>query len=566
MKISFKCTGIALGCLFCITTIHAQSLRDAQQAIRTEQYQKALFQLKTLAAAKPNDETQFYLGWTYLLQDQPDSAKMAFEKGISLEPKSALNYAGLGAVSKLEGDHISMIRNFDQAMALAGKHPEPYIYVARAALLQPADVDMALSVLAKGEKYGVKDADYQMAKGEANHNKLDNSAAFGNYTDAANLEPKDPAIAVAIGAIWKQAYNFDGAEQKLKEAIALDPNYGPAYRELAENDLLWARHDLKVASQKVKEGTAYYKKYLDLTDRSPESQMRYADFLLESGDYTTLAQVAADLTKSPKTNLRIYRYLGYAGYQNGNYQQGLTAISKWIGEADKKRIIPRDYLYLGRLQLKTGQDSLGMLNLTKAADMDSTFADAYNEMATLLYGKQKYAAAGNAYHNYITKSHKGKLNDYFREGMSYYYGYSDQYYKTFDDKNAPKPDSVLLTRADSAFSYVQQKTLMKPVADVFLYRARVKDLEEPDREHIQALAKPFYEQYITLKSANPTDDRTKKNLGEAYAYLGSYYDLIAKDDTQAEDNYNKAKAVYPDNKQAKAYFDRKTATETAKSK
>jgi len=557
MKIHFKITGPALALLFAAASVSGQSINDAQKAIRTEQYQKAKAILKNLIAAKPTEENQFYLGWTYLLEDYSDSAKTVFEKGIALEPKSALNYAGLGAVAKLSNNTSAMTQNFDQALALAGKHADPYIYVARAALLKPADANLALTVLTKGEKYGAKDADYQMAKGEANHAKLDNSAAISNYTDAQTIDPKDPGIAVAIGAIWKQAFNFDAADQKLKEALALDPNYGPAYRELAENNLLWARHDLKVASDKIKEGTAYYKKYLDLTDRSPESQMRYADFLLESGDYKTLEQVAADLSKSANTNLRIYRYLGYAAYENGNYQQGLASINKWIGQADAKRVIPRDYLYLGRLQLKTNQDSLGMLNLTKAASLDSTFADAWSEVAAALYSKQKYAAAGDAYNNYIEKSHKGKLNDYFREGMSYYYGYSDQYYKTFDDKNAPKPDSLLLTKADSAFSYVQQKTSAKPVADVLLYRARVKDLEEPDRNNIKAIAKPYYEQYISLKST-ATDDRSKKSLGEAYAYLGSYYSLVAKDDAQAQDNFQKALAANPDNKQAKAYFDKKS--------
>jgi hypothetical protein len=333
---------------------------------------------------------------------------------------------------------------------------------------------------------------------------------------------------------------------------------GPLTRELAETDLSWAKKDMKVASVKVKEGTAAYRKYLSLTDTSPESEMRYADFLVESGDYKTLEQVANDLARSDKSNLRIYRYLAYAAYENNNYPAGLQAIQKFIKEAAPKRVIARDYLYLGRLQLKSSQDSLGMLNLEKAAQRDSTFADAYSEIAGILYGQQKYAAAGDAYHKYIEKSHKGRLNDYFREGMSYYYGYTDQYNKTIDNKAALKPDSTLLIKADSAFSYVQQKTTAKPVADVLLYRARVKDLEDADRANMKALARPYYEQFISLKvAAAPTDDRSKKNLGEAYAYLGSYYQLIAKDDMQASESYEKAKAIYPENREAKLYFDSK---------
>lgn len=566
MKATSKLVIGLMSSAFITQGVYAQKLTDAQKAIDAEQFQKAKTQLKQLTTAQPNnDENYFYLGWVYVLQDYTDSAKTVFNKGIAANPKSALNYAGLGLIGKIENNPSAAMQNFDQAAAFAGKSDQPYIYTAKAYLMKPApNADMAIAVLEKVAKLGAKDPAYFITLGDAYHAKLDNNKAYANYSDAQTLDPKSPAIDVAIGSLWKQAANYEGAVEKLKEALTLNPNYGPAYRELAETDLLWAKSDPAMASVKVKEGAAYYKKYLDLTDRSPESEMRYADFLIQSGEYKELEQVANDLAKSDKTNLRIYRYLAYAAYENNNYPAGLEAINKFMKEAAPKRIIPRDYVYLGRLQIKNNQDSLGILNLEKAAQLDSTDADVYSEIGSLYYSKQKYVQAGDAYQKYIDLSHKGKLNDYFREGMSYYYGYSDLYYSFIDHKSTVKPDSTLLSKADSAFSYVQQKTAARPVADVLLYRARIKDMEEADRNNIKGLAKPFYEQYITLKAATPpADERTKKNLAEAYAYLGSYYDLIAKDETKAAESYQQAKAVYPDNKQAKAYFEHK---ETAANK
>ena len=66
-----------------------------------------------------------------------------------------------------------------------------------------------------------------------------------------------------------------------------------------------------------------YKKYISLTDYSPESQMRYADFLISAKDYVTLQKVATDLSASAKSNLRVYRYLGYAAYENKDYPNRL---------------------------------------------------------------------------------------------------------------------------------------------------------------------------------------------------------------------------------------------------
>lgn len=544
------------------TVVFSQTTTDAKRAIEVEQFQKAKSLLKRLVNTEPTkDENYFYLGWVYLQQDYADSAKAVFIKGLAANPKSALNYIGLGMIAKEDNDQSALSSNFTQATALAGKSDKPYIYMAKAYLIKPAiNADMALSILDKAAKWGQKDPEYFIALGDAYHAKLDNSKAYSNYSQAQTLDPKAAYVDVAIGSLWKQADNYEGATKSLNDALAIDPNYGPAYRELAETDLRWAEENRKVASVKIKEGTAYYKKYLDLTDRSPESEMRYADFLLESGDYKTLEQVAEDLGKSSKSNLRVYRYLGYAAYENGNYQAGLDAMNKFIKEAAAKRIIPLDYIYLGRLQIKTKQDSVGILNLEKGASLDSTHNDVYAEIASLYYAGKKYDLAGDAYQKYISKAHKATLNDYFREGMSYYYAYCDQYYRTPENgKAAIKADSTLLTRADSAFSYVALKTKARPVADIFLYRARTKDLEDADRAHLKAFAKPFYEEYIALKSVTPpADERTKKNLGEAYAYLGAYYDF-SKDEDKALENYQKAKDAYPDNKQAKEFFDHQPA-------
>ena len=102
--------------------------------------------------------------------------------------------------------------------------------------------------------------------------------------------------------------------------------------------------------------------------------MRYADFLIyahDPTDYQILQQVATDLSKSANTNLKVYRYLGYSAYENKDYANGLTALNTWMTKADPKRIIGEDYLYLGRLQIALGNDSLGVQSLQKAYDLDS---------------------------------------------------------------------------------------------------------------------------------------------------------------------------------------------------
>jgi hypothetical protein len=125
-----------------------------------------------------------------------------------------------------------------------------------------------------------------------------------------------------------------------------------------------------------------------------------------SGDYKTLQTEATDLSKSANTNLRIYRYLAYSAYENKDYPAGLTAMNTWVTKADPKRIIPRDYVYLGRLQIASKQDSLGIGSLRKALNMDTSQVDVYPEIAKALYAQKKYAEAGDAYHVFTQKGRR----------------------------------------------------------------------------------------------------------------------------------------------------------------
>jgi Tfp pilus assembly protein PilF len=558
MKMIKRVAMSAAALVFIGSSVFAQSLADAKKAIDAEQYQKAKTMLKNLTVTQPTkDENFFYLGWVYLIQDYSDSAKVQFNKGIAVNPKSALNYAGLGGAALLDKDQAGATSNFNQALTLAGKDSKPYLYVGSAYLLthnggvvSSANANAAISVLQKGKTVNpkVQDAELMVVLGNAYLSQLKSNDAFQNYRDALSADPKSVTANVAEGVLWRLANNWESSVEQFKAALAIDPNFGPAYREWAETDYRQARADVKVASEKIKEAVDYYRKYLSLTDMSLESQMRYADFLVNAGDYKTLQEVTTQLAKYANSNLRVYRYMGYAAYENKDYPAANTALTKFIKEAGEARVIPRDYLYLGRTQIASGSDSLGIQSLRKAYQMDTTQADVFLEIAKNNYAKKKYLEAGNAYQEYFDKSHKGTLNEHLASGISYFYAF---------DPNNPKADTMLLTKADSAFSYIEHKAT-SPVAPVILYRAYVADTKDADRNNIKGLAKPYYDRYIALVGAKPTlTDQEKKSLAAAYVYLARIYEYKDKDDAKTLEAYNKAKEYDPANKEMLAYFSRK---------
>lgn len=539
------------------TAVLAQNLADARKAITAEQYQKAKSILKNLTTTQADkDENFFYLGWIYIIQEYPDSARTNFNKGIAINPKSALNYAGLGAAARLDKDQATARTNFDKAMMFAGKDSKPYLYIGRAYLLPPLDFNNAEAVLQKGKAVNPKDAEISLALGDTYLTQLQakGGAAFSSYMEAQTLDPKSPTSYVAQGIMVRYANNYDDSEADFKKAIALDPEFGPAYREWAETDLRWAQNEPKMASAKVKEALDHFQKFLSLTDMSVESRLRYMAFLLNAGDYKTLEQEAQTLSAVPNVNVRVYRYLAWSAYENKDYAAGLTAMQKFMSVADAKRVIPRDYIYLGRLQIATNSDSLGVQSLKKAYSLDSTQADVFKEIATSSYKKGKFLESSDAYRIYNERSRQATLNDHLSEGLSYYKAYTAQR----SNKASKVPaDTTLLRKADSVFTYVQHKA-PSPNALVAYYQARANDFREPSTSTTQGLAKPYYEQYIALVTAREIKDGDKPLLSEAYDYLGRYYGYSKeKDEAKAIENYTKGLQYDPTDKEAQEFLARK---------
>lgn len=565
MKMIRKIATIALGLACLGSSVFAQSLADAKKAIDVEQYLKAKAMLKNLTVTQANnDENFFQLGWVYILQDYIDSAKIAFNKGIAANPKSALNHVGLGVAARLSKDNAGATSNFNTAMGFTGKKDsKPWLYMGKGYLqllpntkaVTTADADLAIAALSKGKLANPKDAEVALELGNAYRSKRETSPAYQNYTDALTLDPKMPAARVAQGVLFSNAHNFEGAIDEYKAALAIDPNFGPAYREWAETAKNWSFDSRAVAKEKITEAVEKYKRYMELTDRSDETLMRYADFLISAGMYKELQEVAAQLAKSAGSNIRALRYLGYAAYENKEHTTGLTAINNWFAKAEPSRILPRDYLYRGRLQIATGKDTVaGIADLKKAADLDSALVDAAYTEAIAVYRKQKnYIEAANTYMEIAKRSGKPSLSERLNAATLYYFAFS------------PKaPDSTLLIKADSALSFVQ-RTAAKPTADVYIYRARIADLKESrDLTKMVGYAKPYYEKAIEVFTATPpTDARNKRNQAEAYAYMGTYYVYHDKDDAKALEAFTKVKELEPDNKQAEFYFNNKNAPAVA---
>src|SRR5690606_28492625 len=97
------------------------------------------------------------------------------------------------------------------------------------------DLDKAFQWFEKARDNGSKDPELYIALGNAYKAQKKNSEAVAEYQRASTYKSDLLNVDVNIGEIWTAAYNFELAESTLNSVIQKDPNFGPAYRALAEN-------------------------------------------------------------------------------------------------------------------------------------------------------------------------------------------------------------------------------------------------------------------------------------------------------------------------------------------
>lgn len=520
MKLLKACfTGAAL---LVATASFSQTLKEAIRLTENEQYEKAAAAYKKLIQAEPsNGDIYFYYGDNYFRNDQADSAAMFFKKGTEVNASNPLNYVGLGKVQWQKNNQTEARSNFFKAITFAEKTKNVTALAKLAEAYITADnknLDEAFKHLQTAAKWDPNNIEVLLLTGDAYLEKNDGSKAVIQFNKATELDKKSAKGHVRLGKLWVRAKNFKEALDAFAKAIEAEPNFAPAYRERAE---------LYFKIGKYSEAVADYEKYLQL---NPDlgARVRYASFLFLNKQYDKSVEQIQQVHTKDSTIVSLYRIMAYSKYETKDYPTGLSYMTRFFDKAGKQgtKILASDYEYLGKLQAETGQDSLGVLSMEKAISLDTTRTDLYGEMGELLMKKKKYKEAAAAIEKKVASGKDLNVNDYNRLGKAHYL--TKDYVK-----------------ADSAFAQVSRMAPSLPVG--YLWRAKTNAQLDPDSK--QGLAKPFYEQVVVKAQADPV--KNKKELVEAYEYLGGYYLLISKDYACAKAAYNKLKEIDAANEKAK---------------
>ncbi|MCM0665946.1 tetratricopeptide repeat protein [Flavobacterium tyrosinilyticum] len=544
----FKILSLAL--VASATAASAQDINQAKKAIDAEQFDKAKTILKSIIKTKPSDgEANFVLGNVYLNQSVVDSAKIYYNNGLQASDKKNLSYIGLGQLDLDAKNTAAAQANFTLATKdMKKKDVNEFIYIARAYMnSENPDYKSATDILKRALLVDPQNAQALLAIGDAYYGANNQNDAYKAYRDAFTADNTLLRAKMQLGVLLKGAKSYDEAIKSFNEVIALDANYGPVYRELAETYYKWARNKPSTAKVNLQNAITNYEKYLSLTDYSLDSKMRHADFLILVKDYKQLETVANKMIAQDKVNPRIYRYLGYAAYENGNVDVAIKSIEDYI-KAPGNKVIGRDYYYLGLAKIKKGTAAdgtvdqaafdAGLADIKKAVELEPLVVEEFADFGKELFGKKQYAQAAAIFELGAANSEsKNYLDDSVYYGISLYYG------------NASKPkesrDTAALGKADAAFDKI---LVTAPSYDeAYLYKARINSLLDKDDLIIKN-----YEEYVTKISAKGAEEVAKpavaKKFIEAYNGIGAAY--ANTDKAKAIEYFNKTLVLDPANSYA----------------
>ena len=501
-------------------------VRNAFRLIDIEQPSKGIAQLEKLAE-DPKDATfQYYLGLAYLRTGKNDKALSVFEKGLNMDEKEGLNYAGKGHLRLLEKNATEAKTLFDKALQVSrSKDAAVLRAVAEGYLADSKYVLDAINLLTKAKSINREDSWTHIILGDAYLMQNNGGESVSSYERAASADPKNAKPFVKIAEVYQRSKNYDMVFQNLNKAVTVDAEYAPAYKKLGELYYLRKEADKAVDA---------YEKYLAITENPGDAKFQLAFFYFMAKKFDKANAIFKEVTSKADASPTALKYYAYTLIEGdttrASAEEAQKILDRYFQQAKPEDIQPSDYTYYGKLLIELDQDSLANESFAKSLDLDSAQQDVAKLHADTYFKRRKYEEAAGAYKHLISIRSQPLSQDLWSLGQASYY--SGQFHQ-----------------ADTAFTQLSER--QPQVIHGWLWAA--KSRAQIDSTGSEGIAIPMYEKFIEI--ASPSPDKYKRDLIDAYDYMGQYA-LHKKDNVlEAKGYFEKILTLDPTNARAKEFMD-----------
>jgi tetratricopeptide (TPR) repeat protein len=500
-------------------------VRQAFRLIDIEQPSKGIAALEKIANSSTN---QYYLGLGYLRTGSKDKALAAFDKGISLNEKDALNYAGKGHVKLLEKNTTEAKANFDKALQMTKQKDANVLKaVAEGYLSDTKFVVDAINLLNKAKTINGADPEVHMLLGDAYLMQNNGGESVSSYERAATADKKYGKPNYKIAKVYERSKNTEMVKENLNKSITIDPEFAPTWKELAEVYYVEKQSDKAVEASD---------KYMAVTEKKDEAKYFRAFILFMARRFDDANAIFKSVTNDPNAPAVAYKYAAYS--QAEQFKEDTTKAAaqntRNVFESYFKKVKPEDitaldYGYYGRTLLKLKQDSLAIQSFAKGIEIDSTQTEILQLLGDAQLKTKKFADAVQTFKKLMGLRKQPLSQDLWSIGRAYYY--NDQFME-----------------ADTAFTKLSEK--QPTVTHGYLWAA--KSRAQIDSTGSQGIAVPMYQKYIELAAQSP--EKNKKDLIAAYDYMGRYTLNIKNNVNEAKTYFDKILQLDPSNETAKEFM------------
>ncbi len=512
---SRKIMMMLIAILFSMSAV-AQSVQDGIKMYNYEKYQSAERILSSLAT---DPLANYYLGLCYLQEGDAAKASATFSKF----PEDNANISGMARVAFANKD-VNKGMQIAKDLATKSKKKDwmPEKYAADAITYsQGGDYQSAIGwykdVLTKSPDetsthIGLADALRKTPGGGGD--------AMTNYEAVTEKDAKNSLAFTRIGDLWYEAKNYQSALDNYAKAKDADNTNPLPYRALAR---------AYSSSGKYKQGLESVQKYFDLSDKTPADKINYmeAEFLAQS--YCDAAKMAKDMMNDisdAKQKTELYGILGFSEAQCGDSVDALKNVRIYLSRQDMSKVMPSDYVNVGKLFLKMGMidSAVAYYNKGIAGDTAQNKTDIYRQIAEAFKSKKDYCNSASWYDNLVKANPETQPLDYTWRGIMYYY--------------CGKYDKAMNAFNEFATKYPEQ-----PYAIYWQGRTAAAI----DSDATSGGAVPYFTKW--LDKVGPNYEK-KNDLKGAYQYL-LYYSHNKKNKEDVATYKEKIKAIDPNDKSLK---------------
>jgi cytochrome c-type biogenesis protein CcmH/NrfG len=507
---------------------------NAMRWLEMQQYNKAKAAFISNLRTNNSAANWYFLGKIYSIQHNSDSARLCFSKVALADPKSNLGPVGQALIENMEGNKAQSLLSLDkvQKTATSAKDVTSLIEIADARYMA-GDTIKWVDVLTTASNVDRKNPKPYIAAGKI-YSKLGenylqvsfNGLASGRFEQAIYYDAANSEAQTYLANIYVRARNYQDAETILNKVIAKDSLYIPALKDLGELEYTLGKFD---------NASKAYGKYIQIAEYSSKDLSRYITILYFNKEYAKANTLITTVLKTDPSNPVMLRLKGYTSFELESFPEGLDAMNRFFAlrsAKDTSKIIATDYEYYGKLLSRSGSDSLGIINLKKSLEMDSTKTDLLKDIALAYEKQKKNLQAVEYYEKFIAARNNNVASSiYFSIGKDMLV-LANEVAGTADSVQGP----VYLVHADSAFSKVIATAPNSPLG--YLWRARARAGLDPTTT--LGLAKDDYQKALEILELRNDNQKYKNDLMESYRYMGYYnylkYDAAktAKDDVARE--------------------------------